>query len=292
MTDRLITSTSNPRIKKARSLTEPRARREFGLCIVEGSSEILYALEAKVQIETLFYVHTSEDIPKEDLSLIEKIRRAGAELLEVSPHVLAKLSYRAHPEPVLALARIPNTTPADFEQKIDRDNPRGKRIILLDGVEKPGNIGAALRSIDGAGLDGLIASCCRTDLANPNIIRASRGSVFTLPAAECSSEEALAWLKKRDCVVFALHPEKGESYFEHDIYTHSPKDLVFVFGAEHSGLPPFWLQHADVRLSIPMLGKVDSLNIAQAVTLLAYEVLRQDAFSASPPLNSRSKHEP
>jgi TrmH family RNA methyltransferase len=151
--------------------------------------------------------------------------------------------------------------------------------LVLDGVEKPGNIGAVLRSADAAGCHGLIAASCRTDIFNPNIIRASKGAIFTVPCAECATEEALAWLKKQDYVILALHPQGGKPYFRYDFSKYHWRNIALVLGAEHAGLSSVWRRHADIRLTIPMLGSVDSLNIAQAATLMLYEMCRQNVLA-------------
>jgi len=340
---RVITSTSNPRVKALLALKEARERRRQGLCLIEGRDEIAHAFRGGLHIQTLFYTDTDKIPSREDRGLLEEMRTAGVEFAELSPRVLTRLSYREHPDSILALASCPAASLADFAERLDhaaipptmratdspntRSNqaalppamraanthdtrsdqaalpsgkntiqaadtpgtqsnqaalPSGRLLALLDGVEKPGNIGAALRSLDAAGFDGLIACACPSDLANPNIIRAGKGSVFTLPVAECDPEEALAWLRERGYRVFALHPEGADIYFNYEFYTRhgEPENMAFVFGSEHRGLSPFWLERAHLRITIPMLGKVNSLNVAQAVTLLAYEVLRQRCAAA------------
>lgn len=267
----MITSASNPRIKALRALSEPRARRETGLCLIEGRDEIRFALYGGAEIQTLFYA--ASRLVKEDDALMTRIREAGAECIELSPDILARIAYREHPDAMLATAKSPAADLAHFEKRLPA---RNQVLVILAGVEKPGNIGAALRSMDAAGYDGLIAASCRTDLLNPNIIRSSRGAVFTVPAAECENEEALAWLKKQNFVILALHPDGGKPYFDYDFHQHTQDNLAFVFGAEHEGLGAIWLEHADHRLTIPMSGKVNSLNIAQAVTLMLYEKRRQE----------------
>jgi RNA methyltransferase, TrmH family len=268
----VITSASNPRIKALRALSEPRARRETGLCLIEGRDEIRFALSGGAKIQTLFYAKTAAaQLSRED-ALMAEMREAGVEFVELAPNILARIAYREHPDTMLAVAKSPAADLANFEKRLPA---RGQTIVILAGVEKPGNIGAALRSLDAAGYDGLIAASCRTDLFNPNIIRSSRGAVFTVPIAECESEEALAWLKKQNFALLALHPGGGEPYYKYDFHRHHMDNLAFIFGAEHEGLGAIWLDHADHRLTIPMFGKVNSLNIAQAVTLALYEKRRQ-----------------
>jgi TrmH family RNA methyltransferase len=288
----MITSTANPRIKMLLKLKEARERRSQGLCLIEGRDEIRLAIRAGVKIEEIVYAREG-GASAADRALMDELRGGGAdfgaEFIEVSQKVLARLAYREHPDSILAVALCPPASLADFEARLPRSG-NGIVLILLEGVEKPGNIGAVLRSLDAARMDGLIACSCRTDLANPNIIRASKGSVFTLPVAECTSEEAHSWLLRRGYRIFALHPDGGEVYFEHKFYEprmdahpgadHRPQNMAFVFGAEHDGLSPFWLKHAHARLTIPMQGEVNSLNIAQAATLIAYEAMRQRGMNA------------
>jgi TrmH family RNA methyltransferase len=271
----VITSASNPRIKALRALSEPRERRRAGLCLIEGQDEIRFAFTAGTEIQTLFYAKMSKSF-SENNALMVKICAAGAECTELSPDILARIAYREHPDALLAIAKSPPVSLADLEKRLP-PTPNHTLVILAD-VEKPGNIGAALRSLDAAGYDGLIAASCQTDLFNPNVIRASRGSVFTVPAAECETEEALTWLKKQNYVIFALHPGAGKAYYNYDYRQHQTNNTAFVFGAEHEGLSSVWLQSADIQLAIPMFGAVNSLNIAQAVTLALYEKRRADAF--------------
>jgi TrmH family RNA methyltransferase len=167
----------------------------------------------------------------------------------------------------LAVARAPEAGFARFEAAL----PAKPFLLLLEGLEKPGNLGAILRSADAAGVSGVIASECRTDLGNPNVVRASKGTLFTVPVVETDNKKAAAWLAARGIPVYAAAPEGALDYRVPDY--RGP--FAVALGAEREGLSGFWFAHAAGRLAIPMCGRVNSLNVAQAATLFSYEALRQ-----------------
>lgn len=279
----VITSTANPRIKAVAALSQPRERRLTGLCTIEGHDEVKLARESGSAIRE---VYLCPDLMRaSDLVLSETLREAGVELVEVSEAVMAKMAYREHPDAWLAVAASPDTELATFAARIrlrraqaavraaEATSGRPLTLLILDSVEKPGNIGAVLRSADAAGIDGIIASGCRTDMGNPNIVRASKATVFTIPLAECSPDEAAGWLEKEGITLYAASPEGSITHWEID-FTR-PGGTAVAFGAEREGLGDFWFARAAARVSIPMEGVVNSLNIAQSATLVAYEALRQ-----------------
>jgi TrmH family RNA methyltransferase len=191
-------------------------------------------------------------------------------LFEVTPEVFARLAYREGSDGLLlvipyldrALSQIPlSTTPF---------------LCIIEGVEKPGNLGAILRTADAAGVDGVIVCSGATDLHNPNVVRASLGALFTVPVAECTSAEAIDWLHEHDIRIVATTPEAPISYFNTDL----TGPTAVVMGNEAHGLGEAWLAAANEAVSIPMHGAADSLNLATATALLLYEVVRQRDFKA------------
>jgi TrmH family RNA methyltransferase len=243
-----ITSPANPKVKAARLLRERRHRDRTGLFLVEGRREVERAQAAGVVFETLF-------VCPEFLG--GACAFTGPEVLEVSPAVAERLALRS--EGVVAVARIPRRPLADLPR------PTAPVYLVANGVEKPGNLGAILRSADGAGVDGVIV-CGGTDLWNPNVVRASLGTLFTVPLAEATAEQAIAWLAGVPIIVAA--PEATT------VYTDTPLTGALVVGREDQGVSPPWRAAATRTVRIPMRGTADSLNVAQTATLLAYAACR------------------
>ncbi len=239
-----ITSPANPQIKQARRLRERRERQATGRCLIEGWREVARAQGAGVVFDALYYAGD----PGEGVDL------AGA--IEVAPRVMARLAVRE--SGVVAVAEIPARPLAAL--------PRPARPVYLvaDGVEKPGNLGAILRSADGAGVDGVVV-CGGTDLWNPNVVRASLGTCFTVPVAEAGAEAAIAWLAGLPIVVAT--PEAETLYRDAELWGG------LVVGREDSGVSAPWRAAATEVVRIPMRGVADSLNVAQTATLLAYSAV-------------------
>jgi TrmH family RNA methyltransferase len=258
-----ITSLQNPKVKAAVRLRERKGREEAGLMLVEGYAELSLACRAGLTPVELFFC--PELARPGELPLLEALRGAGTAVVEVTPAVMEKLAYRQHPGAWLAVAALPRRGLADL------DLPPAPLLVVAEAVEKPGNLGAILRSADAAGVDALIVCDRRTDLWNPNVVRASKGTVFQVPVAEADSGEALAWLRARGIRIAAATPAATASMWEADLCGA----VAIAVGAEKEGLSPVWLEAADLRVAIPMRGRADSLNVAQAATLLVYEALRQ-----------------
>lgn len=258
-----ITSVQNPRVKFCVRLHERRERRESGQLLVEGFHELSLAWQAGLDLRTLF-VCPELIRPGED-ELRRSIQVASIELVEVSPAVMAKMTYREHPDAWLGLANIP-------QRSLDSLDPgTAPLIILTENLEKPGNLGAILRSADAVGASAVVVCDGRTDVYNPNVVRASKGSLFTVPVIECSSDDALNWLKAHDIAILAATPEGSSNHWDVDL----SQGIAIAVGAEKEGLTAFWMNQASIKLRIPMLGRVNSLNVAQAATVIAYEALRQ-----------------
>ncbi len=224
--------------------------------LVEGWDEISLAL---------FAGHT----PKMLLSAPELTPReneaAAAETLTVSKAVFKKLSHRENPDGWLGVFPIPKATLDSLKLS------EAPLLIVAEAIEKPGNLGGMLRTADAAGVDAVLLCDPRVDLYNPNVVRASRGTLFTIPTVEASSESALEFLKRRGIKVLAATPQASADYTRQDL--RGP--LAVAVGTEDEGLTDFWMKQADVRVRIPMLGKVNSLNVSVATALIVYEAVRQ-----------------
>lgn len=243
-----ITSLTNPKIKAAQRLRERRHRDREGLFLIEGRREVERARAAGIAFETLFVCPELVGC---------EFATAGPEVLEVTPAVAERLALRS--EGVVAVARRPDRLLAALPR------PASPVYLVADGVEKPGNLGAILRSADGAGVDGVIV-CGGTDLWNPNVVRASLGTLFTVPLAEATAEEAIAWLAGVPIVVAT--PEATI------LYSDAPLTGALVVGREDQGVSTPWRSAATHTVRIPMRGVADSLNVAQTATLLAYAACR------------------
>ena len=256
----LITSGQNPKIKQLLALQEKSSlRRETGLFVVEGRRELEHCLEAGYEIDTLFICpslcHREEPFrATKDLSIIE-----------VSENVYSKVAYRGSTEGVIAEVKAKSLKLKDLKLK------KSPMIVVLEGVEKPGNLGAVLRSADAAGADAVLICDPLTDLYNPNLIRASIGAVFTVPTVACGSEEAIAWLKANGISILTAQLQDSSLYYD----TPMGGPVAIVMGTESTGLTQQWRDAADAHIRIPMLGKLDSLNVSVSAAILLFEALRQ-----------------
>lgn len=260
----IITSAKNPKIKDALSLMERRHRDLTGLMLIEGLKELTLAVKKGVELERLFYC---EDL----FTGIEEheLRRAaathGVETIPISAYVFDKMAYREDSCGMIAVAKQPTKTLNDIILK------RPSLIIVVEGVEKPGNLGAILRSADAAGVDGIVVCGKSTDIYNPNVVRASIGTVFTVPLVKTTVSETIDWLNKNKIKMVATTPHTEIDYFDADLI----KSCAIIMGSEHEGLSDLWFKEADTLVRIPMRGEADSLNLAMSTTLMLYEALRQ-----------------
>jgi TrmH family RNA methyltransferase len=258
----IITSAQNPRIKAALRLRERRHRDREGLCLVEGFDELSLAVEAGADVECLFMEPRAGAGPAAE-SLLARLR--GAEVLETAEDAFARLSYRENPDGWAAVVKTPSRALEDLEVGAS------PLLLVVDGVEKPGNLGAMLRTADAAGVSGVILSGAGTDAWNPNVIRASRGAVFSVPLAIAAPDEAIAWLRVHEAAIVAADPGGSPPYFDSDL----AGSVAIVVGAEDQGLSGAWRAAASSMVGIPMTGRVNSLNVATAAALLLFEAVRQ-----------------
>lgn len=255
MTD--ITSLQNPRVKQIVKLRDDKKERQReGLMLVEGYDEISLALEAGHQPRTLL---TAPELVRRTMNHID------AETLTVSPAVFEKMSYRENPDGWLALFPIPRLTWEDLKLSAS------PLIVVAESVEKPGNLGAILRTADAAHVDAVLVCDPRVDAYSPNVVRASRGAIFAVPVVETKNDPALTWLRGRGLRILAATPSAEAEYTLQDL--RGP--LAVAVGTEDEGLTDFWMNQADLKVKIPMMGKVNSLNVSIATALILYEAVRQ-----------------
>lgn len=262
--DLVISSLQNPRVKLAVRLRDRRDRDREQLFIIEGYRELRRAADNGYPVQELFIcpdMYLGENEP----ALIEALRQRGTRILQTSPAVFARMAYRERPEGLLGIAPMQHRTLGDLTL--------GAKSLLLVAVaiEKPGNLGTILRSADATGVSALILCDQCTDLFNPNVVRASTGTLFTLPIAETTTAELLPWLAQRGIRTLAATPHTDSLYTDVDM----TGPVAVVVGCEMVGLSDDWLARADLKVRIPMLGKADSLNVATATTILLYEAVRQ-----------------
>lgn len=224
--------------------------------LVEGATELTLALEAGLKPRAVFY---APEIGSVSLNI------PATPVTTVTRAVFEKISYRERPDGWLGLFPIPHQTLDDIKLGAS------PFIILAESVEKPGNLGAILRTADAAGVDAVIVCDPRVDAWNPNVVRASRGALFTVPVVEVDSAAALAWLKSKNIRVLAATPAAQVNYAEVNLR----EPIAIAVGTEDEGLTDFWMQHADLKVLIPMTGKVNSLNVSIATALITYEAVRQ-----------------
>jgi TrmH family RNA methyltransferase len=252
-----IASPQNARVKRiVRLRDDKRTRTADGLMLVEGYDEIQLAIAAGHKPQTLL---TAPELASGSLTA------PSAETLTVTRAVFEKMSYRENPDGWLAVFPIPRTT---FDDLTLSDSPL---VMVVESVEKPGNLGAILRSADAAGVDVLLVCDARVDVWNPNVVRASRGAVFSVPIVECDNAAGLEWLKGGKIRLLAASPSATQTYSDVDL--RGP--LAIVVGTEDAGLSDFWMQNADLAVKIPMVGRVNSLNVSVSAALILYEVVRQ-----------------
>lgn len=258
-----ITSLQNPKIKEVVKLRERREREKTDLFLIEGYRELKRAIDAKRRVQTLFYC------PELFLGSNERalLEQSGAELIHCAQEVFAKISYRDRPDGLLAVA------PQLHLRLSDLPLPKNPFFVVAESIEKPGNLGTILRSCDAAGVDGVIVCDPTTDIHNPNVVRSSVGTLFTLPVLEASSEETLRFLKQHGISIVAATPHASLEFTQAPLFG----PVAIAVGTEQYGLSPAWMEEADISVKIPMFGIADSLNVASATTLMLYEVVRQRA---------------
>lgn len=261
----MITSLQNPSIKNVVKLSKSKERLEQQLFVIEGARELSLALEGGYEVAEVYVCRElfSRTRYPEVLDSIPERR-----FVDISPQVFEKIAYRENSDGIVALARPKSHGLGDLKLT---GNPF---LIILESVEKPGNLGAVLRTADAAAVDAVIVCDPRTDLYNPNVIRSGVGALFTVQTALCTSAAAREWLARNNIASFAAELQAAEFYQQCDFTGPS----AIVMGTEAEGLTAFWLDNATKRIKIPMRGKIDSLNVSVSTAVLTFEAMRQRGF--------------
>ena len=264
MEESIITSTQNAKVKHVVALQQKSAqRRKEGLFVVEGRRELMHCLEAGYEIAECFVLDKLADLA--DLAPLGSLESLGSLVSLVSPQVYEKMAYRGSTEGVIAVVRERQRSLDDLQLSAS------PLIIVLERVEKPGNLGAVLRSADAAKADAVIICDPLTDLYNPNLIRSSIGAIFCVPCVACSSEDCIAFLKARGIQILTAQLQDSSLYYDTDML----RGTAIVMGTESTGLTEVWRQAADAHIRIPMLGQLDSLNVSVSAAILLFEAVRQ-----------------
>lgn len=257
-----ITSLQNPLIKQLFLLQEKsRERRKTGLFLVEGRREIALAVKGKYKIETLFFCE--EIISKNEVLSLDSV---AVEVVEITLPIYQKLAYRDSTEGILAVVKAKEHSLKEISFKTE--NPL---ILVAEAPEKPGNIGALLRTADAANIDAVLIANPKTDLYNPNIVRSSVGGLFTNQIAVGTTQEIITFLKEKNISIYAAALQASKPYTEIDFTTAS----AIVVGTEANGLSDDWLNNATQNIIIPMEGEIDSMNVSVAAAILIFEAKRQ-----------------
>lgn len=259
-----ISSLQNPRIKQLVKLRDRRPRDEAGVFLVEGYREIRRALEKRVLLRELYYA-PDWFLGGNEPALLAQAEAAGAKLFELTKPAFAKVAYRERPDGLLAVA------PQWKRSLDDLSSTAAPFLLVVEAIEKPGNLGTILRSADAAGCDAVIVCDPVTDIFNPNVVRASTGVLFSVPLVVAESATVREWLRGRGVRTVATTPAAPAFYTATDL--RGP--LAVVMGSEQYGLSDFWLENADVLVRIPMAGQADSLNVAMATIVTLFEAVRQ-----------------
>ncbi|MFY8181554.1 MAG: TrmH family RNA methyltransferase [Flavobacterium sp.] len=259
-----ITSIQNPLIKSLVLLQEKaKARKQSGTFLIEGKREIGLAIKGNYQLETILFL--PELITENE---INKLVKSKVELIEITKEVYQKLAYRDTTEGILAIAKTKTLSLNDLKL------PENALILVMESIEKPGNIGAMLRTCDAANIDAVIIANPKTDLYNPNIVRSSVGCLFTNQIATDTTENVIQFLKDKKIAIFGATLQNSNFYHTQDYTTAS----ALVVGTEATGLTQAWRDNATQNIIIPMQGEIDSMNVSVASAILLFEAKRQRGF--------------
>ncbi len=261
---KVITSTANPQVKALYELRKRSARDEQQLFLIEGYRAVSRALDTNFALSEL-YICPELYLGQNEPALVERAAATGTRVTQLSATAFTKAAYRDRPEGLLAVGRQWHTHLADLKL------PANPFLIVVESIEKPGNLGTILRSADATGADAVIVCDAVTDLFNPNVVRASTGVMFRVPTVVTTTNDALVFLKAHGIKSIAATPAATIDYADADL--RGP--IAIVMGSEQFGLSDTWLKAASQPVRLPMMGLADSLNVSAATVVLAYEVLRQ-----------------
>jgi TrmH family RNA methyltransferase len=274
-----ITSLQNPRLKQLVKLRDRQPRDEAGLFLIEGYRELKRALAAGVKPREL-YCSPGWFLGENEPALIDGAQHAGAQVFELSKEAFAKVSYRDRPDGLLAVASQWHRTLVDLDKSAGRGlsptggheaRPTEPLLLVVEAIEKPGNLGTILRSADAAGVEAVIVCDPVTDIFNPNVVRSSTGVLFSMPVVVAENAEVRIWLRAHRIRAVATTPAAPALYTDSDL--RGP--LAIIMGSEQYGLSEFWLKESDLLVRIPMAGQADSLNVAMAAIVTLFEAVRQ-----------------
>lgn len=261
----IISSPQNPKIKNLKKLDKAAERKEQGAFVVEGLREAVLAARAGYVLQSVF-ICSARLKEQSDYPLQEVLSAVNAQqVFYVTEGVYETVAYRESTEGIIAVAEVKNLTP---ESLLLSENAL---VLVIEGVEKPGNLGAMLRTCDAAGVDAVLICDTRCDVYNPNVIRSGIGTLFTNQVAVCTTAQAIRFLKEKNFKAVAASPYAA-NYHYHESYVGP---TAFVVGTESTGLSKEWMQAADVQVKIPMLGEIDSLNVSVSAALVLFEAVRQ-----------------
>lgn len=266
-----ITSLQNEKIKNIMNLSEKsKFRKRTGLFVVEGYREVMHCLQAGYSAHSIYFNASifDEKVQMETAGKIGQLpQNADTRYYSLSKEVYAKVAYREGTEGLIAVI---NEKPLKLNDII-LPKDHNPLVLVVESVEKPGNLGALLRTADACGLDAVLVCDPLTDLYNPNLIRSSLGGIFTKQVVACTNEEAYQWLKEHNIAIFTAQLQDSEWYYDTDFIQPS----AIVMGNEASGLTDFWRKVSNAKIKIPMLGQLDSLNVSVSAAILCYEAVRQ-----------------
>ena len=260
----VITSLQNQRVKKTIRLRQGRQRQKQGRMIIDGVREVRQAMRAGIELVELF-VCSRKHQHEAHRELLAQLTHLAVPLHEVTPSVMQRLEFGSRKDGVVAVARVPQKTLSQLQL------PPHPLIVMLEGVEKPGNVGAVIRTADGAGADAIVICDGKTDLFNPNTIRSSLGTIFSMPIATATAAEAISWLSRMAARVLDARVDAPTSYAQAD-YTGT---VAIALGSEATGLSSAWRGQNMTTVRLPMHGTVDSLNVSATAAVLLYEAQRQ-----------------
>lgn len=256
-----ITSFANPKVKFASGLKEKKNRDNENKLFIEGFREITRALKGNLRFDSLF-VAPELFLGKNETALIDTI---GVKTFALPSRNFEKISMRDRPDGLIAIAEIP-------DYSLDKNTkPEGDLFLIIEGVEKPGNLGTIIRTAEGAGVSGIFVADPRVDLFNPNVIRSSTGTLFTANVKKTSIENIIHYFNEFKIPIIAVTPESRDVYFDQNFQGK----VAFLFGSEQYGLSEYARSHFAKSVSLPMRGEADSLNLAMSCGILLYEVIRQ-----------------
>ena len=262
MKSKKITSIENKRLKDLIKLSKKsKFRNKTNLFIIEGLKEINTSIENHYSIESLFYDPTIIELKKINIPIY-------TEVIEVSSNIYKKISFRSSTEGIIAVVKRKKYT----KEKIKINNK--KVVLILDGIEKPGNIGAILRTSQASNVDTIIITNKKCDIHNPNVIRSSVGSFFKTKIIYLENNEALEFLKKNKFKIYASSLNADKIYSKENY--NFP--IALVFGSENEGISKFWEENSDIKIKIPMDNDIDSLNVSVSCAIILYEINRQSKF--------------